>query len=58
VARFVDFLSNLGSYHIAAKSAIFTHLTGLFKNLNYARSESAEYNELLAKIEQIYNAVS
>ena len=35
----------------------FTRLTGLFKNLNYARSESAEYKELLAKIDQLYNAV-
>jgi len=34
----------------------FTRLTGLFKNLNYARSDSAEYDELLAKIDQLYRS--
>ncbi|MBE0434530.1 MAG: V-type ATP synthase subunit A [Methylomicrobium sp.] len=31
----------------------FTRLTGLFKNLNYAVWRSAEYNDLLAKIENL-----
>jgi len=34
----------------------FTRLTGLFKNLNYARSDSAEYDELMAKIDQLYRS--
>lgn len=35
----------------------FTRLTGLFKNLNYAVWRSAEYNDLLAKIESLYKSV-
>ncbi|CCE23344.1 V-type ATP synthase subunit A [Methylotuvimicrobium alcaliphilum] len=35
----------------------FTRLTGLFKNLNYAVWRSAEYNDLLAKIENLYKSV-
>lgn len=34
----------------------FTRLTGLFKNLNYARPESPEYAELLAKIDRLYQS--
>jgi V/A-type H+-transporting ATPase subunit A len=36
----------------------FIRLTGLIKNLDYACSESAEFNELMAKIDQLYNPVS
>ncbi|MFA5984037.1 MAG: V-type ATP synthase subunit A [Methylococcaceae bacterium] len=32
----------------------FTHLTGLFKNLNYAASDSAEYASIMEKIDQLY----
>lgn len=33
----------------------FTHLTGLFKNLNYAPTGTAEYAGILAKINQLYD---
>lgn len=33
----------------------FTHLTGLFKNLNYAPTGTAEYSGLMAKINQIFD---
>jgi len=33
----------------------FTRLTGLFKNLNYASTGTAEYSGLLAKINRIYD---
>ncbi|MGD0958644.1 MAG: V-type ATP synthase subunit A [Methylomonas sp.] len=32
----------------------FTHLTGLFKNLNYAPTGTAEYSRLMANINQVY----
>ncbi|NOQ36468.1 MAG: V-type ATP synthase subunit A [Methylococcaceae bacterium] len=35
----------------------FTRLTGLFKNLNYTKSESAEYDDLLRKINELTEAV-
>ncbi len=31
----------------------FTHLTGLYKNLNYAKSDSAEYQQRVKKIEDL-----
>jgi V/A-type H+-transporting ATPase subunit A len=31
----------------------FTRLTGLFKNLNYARQDAPEYAELLSKIDRL-----
>jgi V/A-type H+-transporting ATPase subunit A len=34
----------------------FTRLTGLFRNLNYARPESAEYADLSAKIDRLYQS--
>ncbi|WP_431064259.1 V-type ATP synthase subunit A [Methylotuvimicrobium sp.] len=36
----------------------FTRLTGLFKNLNYAVWRSTEYNDLLAKIENLYKSAA
>lgn len=35
----------------------FTKLTGLFKNLNYAPWQSAQYKELIAKIEALHQSV-
>jgi V/A-type H+-transporting ATPase subunit A len=43
-------------YQFADKSAIrdyFVHLTGLFKNLNYSKEETAQYKELLNKIQEL-----
>ena len=41
--------------------AFFTRLTGLFKNLNYAKQDSADYGDLVQQIEDLeqhYNAVA
>ncbi len=35
----------------------FTHLTGLFKNLNYAKFQSAEYQNLIVKIKDLSRSV-
>ncbi len=35
----------------------FTRLTGLFKNLNYTRSDTAEYDDLLRKIDKLSASV-
>jgi V/A-type H+-transporting ATPase subunit A len=37
--------------------AFFVRLTGLFKNLNYTRSDSAEYTNLIVKINNLIASV-
>lgn len=47
-------------YHFTDKDAVreyFTKLTGLFKNLNYSPSNSNEYREYCAKIDQLRKSV-
>lgn len=43
-------------YNFANRSQVsdyFTHLTGLFKNLNYSHAESSEYQRYLSEIEKL-----
>jgi V/A-type H+-transporting ATPase subunit A len=47
------------NYHFADKETVrdyFTRVTGLFKNLNYSPSHSAEYKQFYQQIEALYNA--
>ena len=36
----------------------FTRLTGLFKNFNYAREDSPDYQSLLQQIDELADSVS
>jgi V/A-type H+-transporting ATPase subunit A len=48
------------SYHFADKKSArdyFTRLTGLFKNYNYASSDSPEHDRYLLQIDQLAAAV-
>jgi len=48
-------------YHFQNKEQVrdyFTRLTGLAKNLNYARSDSDDYRRLIGEVEQLERSVS